>query len=1515
MEASGGQPSAVEPAPASGLRFAGEPTLADRTAVQDNFDLSQASDYYVVGWAAISPSVSMLPARPTPSEEINVAAAIAIATAPPSGTVIGSIPAPASAPVPASAPKAAPAAPAPEPEARTSNSADSTSTAMDAAAASVKGQEPVLETQSPAVLSAKDEKIAAAQAAVAKAAAKREAMKARNMNKRTDQSSATTTSDTPPLASQDKVATAKAAVAKAAALREAAMTAKLKASEAAHAAAAGGAAPSQTPAEMESMSIKPSNAAEGQSTVTITAHSQEDAALPLGPPSPSDRVAASPADNPPPRKRSVISAVAGMFSKRQTSATPRMASPVAALAAASATEMLGSETAVDVSDPGSSADSIASAAVVAAGTAGAPAVSANAPAGAGAPPASQAQAPAPGFNSAQSNLALESGATAESDEPELLADAFGNPFEFAVAKRRLRHVEVNARKVESPSAYLDPTVAALQVWNDAKVKLKHIYGTAEQLRSMASQLGPRDDETPAFVAVAQAKQGAGPGVHSMRGFPRGAAVAALGTVDADAIEDPGKPDEDLLGRSGRPIGTSMLYIGQLGIVAFGSFLLDVTVLASLWVLPQSDAPLFGVDRPPFPPPMTSPPPPNPLPPPASLPPLSLVEDIEYALTWGWQIPRGLPSAVMHSLDAPSVHYQREYFFAAIAALALHMLVSVAASILSPGFDTLNSKQKRIFLLLAPFNLHVVYMGYLYANSLSLSASRDDFLDAKERFECVQMLKMLQAALENLPLVLITMSTLDMTRFWQVHMGGLVMGTTSIAFGFYAYSVEMFRTRIMRFALGRMQLFLCILVHLSWEVVAMANFVAERRLASWRWSCLPIMVLMGFMQIAPSLKSASHGVGCCGFFVTLIALTPLACLAAIVDGPLLGFASQHSLEHGFQIGSLDRIVAGRRRTLLATFAAIGSLVEFIHLPSNLPPHMFTFQRTTFEIHQLELLFEVPNMSVHLTQKHTFFIRVALMGLLFLADLIASSRSWRLLGFEHGPDLMEMVHKCICRCGYDDEARSRRYQKVAPELEPPLPLEPKPMISQQVRGFNVSRLSEGQQRLHDSLEALYWHMSETSDLLVKNGAKEARTSSIDSERNPLEFAGIFSRRIEIDNVPEVVALEVSSMLQQLLRMTPSECLTAEGVIARFVPSTATDTRQVLVEELTQSQVLLNHLRQVNVPALQRRMQQEALSLRVAANGGLGHHPFRSLSVGVAFSDSAIWQGVASYESSLPATRATHFISHCWADGGGQKASMLRGVLCLQPLLYSVLVIAPIVGLLLFPLGATYYFAIDEPASLSVSVSPELRLEVPRFAIPSMLPFAWLLVTFVWVIASELGIVPIRYTPWRNLAQTIWLESACVDKSNAAALLQAGYSEYMAKCDCMVAFVSPGYFRRLWCVYELATFCRRYCDGPLRSYLEQDLMIMSGSWSWNPCSRGFLTEEESKAIRSFRCRDARTLRPNDRAILLAYIRRDWGSEDAFDNFVRAELPLILADSKQRQSKRMSKLVNEHIDLAFGG
>ena len=164
-----------------------------------------------------------------------------------------------------------------------------------------------------------------------------------------------------------------------------------------------------------------------------------------------------------------------------------------------------------------------------------------------------------------------------------------------------------------------------------------------------------------------------------------------------------------------------------------------------------------------------------------------------------------------------------------------------------------------------------------------------------------------------------------------------------------------------------------------------------------------------------------------------------------------------------------------------------------------------------------------------------------------------------------------------------------------------------------------------------------------------------------------------------------------------------------------------------------------------------------------------------------------------------------------------------------------------------------------------------------------------------------------------------SNCFSKKRRSreALRKAGLEEYLFSCDRMVAFVSPEYFSRLWCVYELATFCRRYCSGPLRTYLDKDLVLISAQWSWmtNLCRGSRLSEEEIIAVRHFRCRDARTLRPSDRAILLSHIRRDWGSEEAFDAFVRSELPGILADGKLRYSKQASKLLGEHMDLAFGG
>ena len=344
------------------------------------------------------------------------------------------------------------------------------------------------------------------------------------------------------------------------------------------------------------------------------------------------------------------------------------------------------------------------------------------------------------------------------------------------------------------------------------------------------------------------------------------------------------------------------------------------------------------------------------------------------------------------------------------------------------------------------------------------------------------------------------------------------------------------------------------------------------------------------------------------------------------------------------------------------------------------------------------------------------------------------------------------------------------------------------------------------------------------------------------------------------------------------------------------------------------LLSHLMQVNVPVLQRRAAQEELYLRVAGNGGPGHQPFRSVPVNVALSTPALWdsrdKSAALYALSHSAVRATHFISHHWVDTGARKAALLRDFLCVQPLIAGLLVCLPILAAILLPLGFTIHFAVEGPTFFYIWLLP-----IPRALVPSLLPFGGLLAALLWVVLSSAGCVPVRYTPWRNSDETLWLENSCVEEAGVSAAMKAGFTSYLNSCDRMIAIVSPGYFTRLWCVFELATFMRRY-DGPLRKFLDMDVTLLSPEWGWtlNPCKRVELTPRELAPIQNFRCRRAQTLKPIDRAILLSNIRKEWGSEDAFDAFVRAEIPPLLARNKLRFVKHVGKLAGEHIDLAFG-
>jgi len=168
-----------------------------------------------------------------------------------------------------------------------------------------------------------------------------------------------------------------------------------------------------------------------------------------------------------------------------------------------------------------------------------------------------------------------------------------------------------------------------------------------------------------------------------------------------------------------------------------------------------------------------------------------------------------------------------------------------------------------------------------------------------------------------------------------------------------------------------------------------------------------------------------------------------------------------------------------------------------------------------------------------------------------------------------------------------------------------------------------------------------------------------------------------------------------------------------------------------------------------------------------------------------------------------------------------------------------------------------------------------------------------------------------------EPIWLENACVDEDKLGALMRANFT-YLQKSDRMIAFVSKGYFSRLWCVYELATFYRKY-HGPLRKFLDQDLLLLSSEWSKTTdvvsalSASSMPTADELAPLRTFSCREAKCLRAADRAVLLADIRREWGSEAAFDAFVQAELPAIYASNKLRYSQSMATSTADHLDLAL--
>ena len=84
--------------------------------------------------------------------------------------------------------------------------------------------------------------------------------------------------------------------------------------------------------------------------------------------------------------------------------------------------------------------------------------------------------------------------------------------------------------------------------------------------------------------------------------------------------------------------------------------------------------------------------------------------------------------------------------------------------------------------------------------------------------------------------------------------------------------------------------------------------------------------------------------------------------------------------------------------------------------------------------------------------------------------------------------------------------------------------------------------------------------------------------------------------------------------------------------------------------------------------------------------------------------------------------------------------------------------------------------------------------------------------------------------------------------------------------------------------------------------------------PFKQTDVSEEEMKSITSFSCREAACFKAEDRAFVLAEIRKKFGSEEEFDKFVRSHLPAVLMRSKNEFSTKMMSVAAEILDLVFG-
>jgi len=329
--------------------------------------------------------------------------------------------------------------------------------------------------------------------------------------------------------------------------------------------------------------------------------------------------------------------------------------------------------------------------------------------------------------------------------------------------------------------------------------------------------------------------------------------------------------------------------------------------------------------------------------------------------------------------------------------------------------------------------------------------------------------------------------------------------------------------------------------------------------------------------------------------------------------------------------------------------------------------------------------------------------------------------------------------------------------------------------------------------------------------------------------------------------------------------------------------------------------------------RPPSNESVTEKLALEGGVTFvHPMRAIPLGnclsVALWTEAKFQGnntskmqAADWALSRDVDRCDYFVSHAWADEKkypGAKVHLLRAFLFLDYMIATLLVSSLMIGLYVTSLGIGI-----------ATVAPSFPWWIFSAVVLGALSLA-----FGWISLSNFGILSSRFAPWAMSPTSLWLDKCCILQESPTTI-QAGtksFKRFLSQCSCMIAFASPTYFSRLWCVYELAVFCKMHEDA------EERLFILSLDWQRNSFScrdNSQLTEAEIDVFNNFSCMNVHCSKPADRAYVLNEIRKNWSSEIEFDTYVREVLPGVMTRSKKKFYDQTSTVMLHVFDLSFGG